>query len=121
MLRLRVTACHPWGGTPRRRSTYPPCHLSFRTAIRDYLWDGRGRRKERSMRRVGHLRWDLLVGSQGSLACWSIKRLGNEFPPARRQPWTPTSRPLATNCVAVNRLEDPPSQRLVGASRPLGM
>ena len=40
---------------PRRRSTYPPCHLSFRTAIRDYLWDGRGRRKERSMRRV-HVR-----------------------------------------------------------------
>ena len=52
-------SCH-WG--------YPPCHLSFRTAIRDYLWDGRGRRKERSMRRVGHLRWDLLVGFWGARA-----------------------------------------------------
>ena len=86
-----------------RGPTYPPCHLSFRTAIRDYLWDGRGRRKERSMRRVGHLRWVLL----GSLSL--LVTSGHDLPPKKRR--------IAVSRQRLTRRRSPRENQEVGSKR----
>ena len=67
------------------------------------LWDGRGRRKERSMRRVGHLRWVLL----GSLSL--LVTSGHDLPPKKRR--------IAVSRQRLTRRRSPRENQEVGSKR----